>query len=460
MEKVDSAEVVICGAGIAGAAAADFLATVHGIRGVLLVDERPPLSLTSDKSTEGYRNWWPGPDDAMIRLMNRSIDLLEQVARESGNRIQMNRRGYAYISGEAQRIPEIAALAEATSAMGAGSLRVHERASTTAYHPPALEGYQDQPSGADLLLEPRLIRQHFPYLSPDTKAVLLARRCGWFSGQQLGMYLLESAREYGARLVQGRVEGVVVNGGQVTGVEIGRDGIHQPVRCNAFVNAAGPYLRQVGRLMELDLPVFCELHLMVFFPDSRGVVRREAPMLIWEDSQQLEWNAEEQEYLGESEETRRLLGKLPGGAHTRPEGAAQGNNLLLLWPYHTAPVEPVYPLPEDPLYPEMTLRGLVRMIPGLGKYLERLPRVTVDGGYYTKTAENRLLSGPLPVPGAYVLGALSGYGLMGSMAAAELLALHLTGGSLPDYAPAFSLERYLDPGYQDRLSRWVDAAQL
>ena len=34
-----------------------------------------PLSLTSDKSTECYRNWWPGPGDAMVRLMNRSIDL-------------------------------------------------------------------------------------------------------------------------------------------------------------------------------------------------------------------------------------------------------------------------------------------------------------------------------------------------------------------------------------------------
>jgi len=49
------------------------------------VDERPPLSLTSDKSTECYRNWWPGPGDDMVALMNRSIDLLEEEARESGN---------------------------------------------------------------------------------------------------------------------------------------------------------------------------------------------------------------------------------------------------------------------------------------------------------------------------------------------------------------------------------------
>ena len=46
-----TAEVVICGAGIAGIAAAYHLAVRHGLTDVVLVDERPPLSLTSDKST-------------------------------------------------------------------------------------------------------------------------------------------------------------------------------------------------------------------------------------------------------------------------------------------------------------------------------------------------------------------------------------------------------------------------
>src|SRR5512142_1614648 len=91
-----SAEVVICGAGIAGISAAYFLAARQGITDILLVDERDPLSLTSDKSTEGYRNWWPGPGDAMVALMNRSIDLLENLAHESDNIFHLNRRGYLY----------------------------------------------------------------------------------------------------------------------------------------------------------------------------------------------------------------------------------------------------------------------------------------------------------------------------------------------------------------------------
>ena len=88
-----TANVVICGAGIAGISAAYHLVAKHGVCNVVLVDERAPLTLTSDKSTECYRNWWPGPGNAMVSLMNRSIDILEGLARQSGNAFNMNRVG-------------------------------------------------------------------------------------------------------------------------------------------------------------------------------------------------------------------------------------------------------------------------------------------------------------------------------------------------------------------------------
>ena len=83
-------DVVICGAGITGVSAAYYL-NQAGIQNILLVDERPPLSFTSDRSTECYRNWWPDPE--MLGLMNRSIDLMENLAEKSGNVFRMNRRG-------------------------------------------------------------------------------------------------------------------------------------------------------------------------------------------------------------------------------------------------------------------------------------------------------------------------------------------------------------------------------
>ena len=96
------------------------------------------------------------------------------------------------------------------------------------------------------------------------------------------------------------------------------------------------------------------------------------------------------------------------------------------------------------------------MIPGMGAYLEKMPKPRVDGGYYCKTPENRPLIGPLPVEGAYVIGALSGFGIMACMAAGELLAAHVSGGKLPDYAPAFLPGRYEDPAYR-KLMEALDA---
>src|SRR5215475_15923491 len=93
--------IVICGAGMAGIAAAYYLAVAHGVDDVVIVEEGHPLSLTSDKSTEAYRNWWPGPDRAMTAFMNRSIDLMEEFARTTDNRINMNRRGYLFATAEA-----------------------------------------------------------------------------------------------------------------------------------------------------------------------------------------------------------------------------------------------------------------------------------------------------------------------------------------------------------------------
>ena len=78
-----SSRIVVCGAGIAGVAAAYALAE-HGASDVTIVEPGNPLSLTSDKSTEAYRNWWPGPDWAMTAFMNRSIDLIEGIARQTG----------------------------------------------------------------------------------------------------------------------------------------------------------------------------------------------------------------------------------------------------------------------------------------------------------------------------------------------------------------------------------------
>ncbi len=449
--------IVICGAGIAGVATAYHLAVVHA-RPVVLVDERPPLSLTSDKSTEAYRNWWPGPGAAMVQFMNRSVTLLETWARATGNRFHLNRRGYVYATADAAGLTARLMAARAIAALGAGELRVYEAgASSQSYQPSEPDGFEGGPSGADLILDRSLIRRHFPYLNAATAAVLHARRAGWFSAQQLGMWLLEQARAHGAQLVAARVVGVDTDAAGVSGVRLST-GERLATRC--FVDAAGPFLTEVARLVGVDLPVFSERHLKLNFADTLGVIPREAPLLIWDDPQRVDWTEDERAALAEDAESAWLLRPFPAGVHVRPDGPAGSPIRLMLWDYHRHPVEPVLPPEPDEFFPELVLRGLATMVPGLRAYYGRAPKPVVDGGYYTKTPENRPLIGPLPVPGAYLIGALSGYGLMAAPAAGELLAAHITGGPLPGYAGALRLDRYADPAYQALLAEWGSGGQL
>lgn len=457
--SANTAEVVICGAGIAGIAAAYHLAVRRGVRDIVLVDERPPLSLTSDKSTECYRNWWPGPGHDMVALMNRSIDLLEELARESGNAFRMNRRGYLFATADPAQVPAFVERARAAETRGVGPARIH-RGGSSDYRPAPAEGFERQPTGVDVITDPALAHRHFPYLAPDTLAVLHARRCGWFSGHELGMYLLERARAAGVRLLEGRVQRIDTTGGRVRGVRVSARGSETTIAAPRFVDAAGPFFAPVARLLGLEVPVLCERHAKVAFHDTLGAIPRSAPMTIWTDPVTLPWSDEERRELVASGEHKRLVEEFPAGVHGRPEGAGESQVVLLIWTYDIEPVEPAFPIAFDAAYGEICLRGMSRMVPAMARYLSRLPRVVVDGGYYTKTRENRFLAGPLPLEGAHALGALSGYGLMAANGAAELLADHITGRPLPPYAPAFLLSRYDDPAYRERLEQWGDSGQL
>jgi glycine/D-amino acid oxidase-like deaminating enzyme len=447
---------------MAGISAAYHLAVGQGVRDVVLVDERAPFSLTSDKSTECYRNWWPGPGEAMVRLMNRSIDLMEALARESDNCFHLSRRGYLFVTADPGRISDLQRAAEEPCALGAGPLRVHTGALTDPVYTPApATGFEGLPAGADLILDPPLVQAHFPFLTRDVVAALHTRRCGRVSAQQLGMYMLERARERGARLLCARVEGVEVRGGRVRAVRLSDGSGSRTIGAETFVNAAGPFVRAVGGMVGVDLPVYCELHAKIAYNDRLGVIPQSAPLHYWADPQQLPWSAEERDLLAESAETRWLLAPFPPGPHGLPEGTPGSSSQLCLWTYDVETVEPVVPLPShDPHYFEVVIRGLSRMVPGLRAYFERLPRPVVDGGYYAKTRENRPLIGPLPVEGAYLIGALSGFGIMAGCGAGELLAAHVTGGDLPDYASWFLLERYQDPDYQALLEDWDESGQL
>jgi len=240
------------------------------------------------------------------------------------------------------------------------------------------------------------------------------------------------------------------------------DAVVHRIRTPRFVNAAGPHARAVGRLVHSDLPLFVEPHLKVAIEDVHGALDRNTGLVILDDAQHLTWSDEERDALAASDDTRHFTERLPAGIHLRPEGYGDSKTVLMLWDYHGgARTEvPEFPLPIDPCYAEIVLRGMVTLVPDFARYLDRLPRMHVDGGYYTRTEENRPLIGAAGVSGAYVCAGLSGFGLMAAPAAAELLALRMVGDTLPTYAAAFSPDRYDDAGYRARVAHWGGTGQL
>jgi glycine/D-amino acid oxidase-like deaminating enzyme len=245
--------------------------------------------------------------------------------------------------------------------------------------------------------------------------------------------------------------------GRITGVRLDSG---KCIDTPNFVNAAGPYLKEVGRMLDIDIPVITELHLKAAIRDSLEVVARDAPLLIWDDPQTLPWTDEERSFLAEDAETAWLTEPFPAGAHTRPEGTGDSQIILMLWDYREKATEPAWPPELDEGYPEIALRGLATMLPGMNRYFDKMPRPQLDGGYYTKTRENRPLVGPLPVKGAFAVGAVSGYGIMSACAMGELLARHVTGAALPDYASALLPSRYEDSDYLNEIKFLQDSGEL
>src|SRR5262249_16899548 len=139
------------------------------------------------------------------------------------------------------------------------------------YRAAPAEGYADQPIGADLLLGDDVHRA-FPYLTPDTIAVLHIRRAGCLNAVALGAWLLERAVAAGVRFIRDRVVRVDATGGRVEGVRLASG---ETIATDHYVIAGGPLLPELGRMLGLELPVFHELHAKLTFRDPRGVVRRD-----------------------------------------------------------------------------------------------------------------------------------------------------------------------------------------
>ncbi|MGH7104052.1 MAG: NAD(P)/FAD-dependent oxidoreductase [Acetobacteraceae bacterium] len=435
------ADVAVIGAGNIGLAVAYYLGERHGLRNVVLIDARDPMSLTSAASGENYRNWWPHP--VMTAFTNDSISRLEEIATASGNRIAMSRRGYVLVTRRTKPFDLIEDLYRGYGEAADRLIRVHEGPGTAGYVPPRQAAWDQVPDGVDVLFNVATIRETFPNFAPDAAAVVHIRRAGRISGQQLGQFMLERIRASGGRLLRGRVQAIETAAPFALAIETECGSVG--LKAERVVNAAGPNCRDVALLLDEDVPIHCVFQQKIAFEDRTGAIPRTMPFTIDLDGQMLPWTEEERAILAEDRTSARLLESMPGGIHCRPDGRESGTWIKLGWAFKSSPSDPRAPEPIDAQFPDIVLRAASRLHPALKAYIGRLPRGAGHyGGYYAMTEENWPLIGPMRTPGAFIAAALSGFGTMAACMTGEICAAWIAGGALPAYAPALSLARYAD----------------
>lgn len=433
-------DTVVIGAGIAGIAAAYYLSKQRNKSDVTIVDPLQAMAFTSAQSGDNYRNWWPHP--TMVEFTSHSTGLMEQIARESGNRLQMNRRGYALATRKDSIDELLSQLYEGYADDAESMIRIHCGSSTPNYQPPLSSNWQNAPDGVDVLCHRKLIRRTFPTFSEDIANVLHIRRAGDISGQQLGEYMLGAIRSRGGKLLRAKVSSV--DHGDAFQLQLDNG---ESIRAECLINAAGPFVDHVAAMLGVSLPVHNILQQKIAFEDREKVIPRDMPFSIDLDARTLDWTEEERELLADHPETAWLTAPIHGGIHCRPDGGDHGSWLKLGWAYNHQTSKARWEPDFDPQFPEIVLRGAAALNPALETYYERLPASTHHyGGYYTMTEENWPLIGPMGRDGTFVVGALSGFGTMAACAAGSLCSHWVTGSTLPDYARDLSLDRYQDKG--------------
>jgi glycine/D-amino acid oxidase-like deaminating enzyme len=407
MRAMKKYEHVVCGAGIVGLATAYYLAVKYREKNILLLDKLPPLSLTTSKSGENYRDYWP--QTCMADFTSHSIDLMQALIDEHGDVFAMHSGGYDFVSEHTDRPIFPGACTD--------SLTLYDDASA--------------------------LREQFPWLGSQIRQVAHINRAGAFDVQALGTLLMKRARASGVEFLYGEVRaiGACSAGGFTLALAAG--GEKTSVETDQLVLAAGPFVRELARMLDIELPVSTIRQHKFLMPDPLAVIPRDMPFTIFADPQYLDWDDSEREMINGDPDYTWLLDEFPAGLHIKPQG---GGHVKLGWAYNREPESPHWQPDENADFPSVVLRGASRFIPGLRAYRDKMPTPLVQfSGYYTRTPENWPLIGPLELPGLYAAAALSGYGTMAACAAGELCADHMMGDCLPSYARQFHPNRYEDP---------------
>ncbi len=376
-----TADLVIIGGGIVGAATA-FFAARAGLR-PLLIERRPALcTLTTAAATGGFRLQFDNEEE--LALVRESVVVFLDFAAITGQMTydpMIRQQGYLWLATEP----------------------------TTAARQRELVAMQHAWGQDDIeLLDGDDLRARFPYVGANVRQARFRQGDGFLDPKQITMGFAAAS---GAPIaVSCGVTGFRVVGGRLTGVETTAG----TVSTEAAIVACGPLSGLLAETAGIALPITAVRRQKVILPDLPAVPP-DAPMTIDEET----------------------------GVHWRP--ALRGAYLLFTDPETppTAPQEDV-PTDRrfafqllDPSSPV----AAARVVPFWRTVWERSSAYwLIQAGQYTMTPDHRPLIGPTPVDGLWVNTGYSGHGVMGSPAGSRLLVDLLT-GSHPLSTNPFRLDR-------------------
>ncbi len=217
----------IVGGGIVGASIAYHLAK-FGMKGVALFEKSYISSGSTGRCAGGIRQQWSTRSN--VRLAMRSVKLFEMFEKDIGFDIEYRQGGYLLMSYD-----------EDEAALFEKNVRMQKE------------------EGLDVeILTPRMVRERYPFI--NTEGLILATFCrtdGHANPHKANFGYVFAAKRLGVEIfTHTKVEGIDVQNGRVIGIQTSKGYFE----CEAVVNAAGEYSREVGKMAGIDIPTTSYRH--------------------------------------------------------------------------------------------------------------------------------------------------------------------------------------------------------
>jgi sarcosine oxidase subunit beta len=387
-----TAEIVVIGGGLVGAATA-FFARGAGLDPVI-VERRPALcTLTTPASTGAFRLQFDNFEE--LEMVRESVELFlnfRDVTEQDDYDLSIRQQGYLWVTTDERRAERSKRLVELQHSWGQ--------------------------TDVEFLTADRL-RTEFPYVTPEAVGARWRSDDGFLDPKTLTMGLVAASR---ARIVTScEVTGFVEKDGRLLGVATAKG----TIATGTAVVAAGPFSGIVSRSAGVDLPIETVARQKVVIPEAPDVPAW-APMTIDDDA----------------------------GAHWRP--ALSSGAFLLFTDPATEPTPPVEDVPPDHehvfgILDPSSPHSIARIAPFWAKVWER-NEVTwlVQTGQYTMTPDHRPLIGATSLEGLFLNSGYSGHGIMGGPAGSRRLVDLVTGRTHESDNP-FRLDRTFEERELDLL---------